>query len=223
VSSFVLMRALESAPERYDRGMRILSRGRIGSLHRTLAEMLATPGRRVLDVGCGTGGVALACAARGADVIGIDLNRGMLEVARAKAAATTSSGSVEWLELGAVEIGDRFGEASFDGVVSCLAFSELSEQEREYILRLVLGRLKPGGDLALADEVVPEGAWARLRYRLQRTALTALAYAWAQTITHPVAGVEEQVRDAGFCDIETTRLWSGELLLLRAHRPERSR
>jgi demethylmenaquinone methyltransferase/2-methoxy-6-polyprenyl-1,4-benzoquinol methylase len=217
------MRALESAPERYDRGIRILSRGRIDSLHRTLAEMLAAPGRRILDVGCGTGGVALACAARGAGVIGIDINHGMLEVARAKAAATTASGSVEWLELGAAEIDDRFGECIFDGVVSCLAFSELSEQEQAYILRLVLGRLKPGGVLAIADEIVPEGAWARLRYRLQRTALAALAYAWAQTVTHPVVGVEERVRDAGFRDIETTRLWSGELLLLRARRGEGSR
>jgi demethylmenaquinone methyltransferase/2-methoxy-6-polyprenyl-1,4-benzoquinol methylase len=213
------MRALESAPERYDRGIQILSRGRIDSLHQRLAEMLAAPGRRILDVGCGTGGVSLACAARGAEVVGIDINRGMLQIARAKAAATTSKGSVEWLELGAAEIADRFDASVFDGVVSCLTFSELSEQEQEFTLRLVVGRLKPGGDLVLADEVVPIAGWTRLRYRLQRAVLVTLAYVWAQTITHPVVGIEQRVRGAGFSDIETTRLWSGELLLLRARRP----
>ena len=41
------------------------------------------PGRRVLDVGCGTGALASALAERGARVWGVDASEEMLEVARA--------------------------------------------------------------------------------------------------------------------------------------------
>jgi SAM-dependent methyltransferase len=40
---------------------------------------------RVLDAGCGTGRVAVELAARGYDVVGVDLDAGMLDAARAKA------------------------------------------------------------------------------------------------------------------------------------------
>lgn len=39
----------------------------------------------VLDAGCGTGRVAIELAARGIDVVGVDLDTGMLDQARAKA------------------------------------------------------------------------------------------------------------------------------------------
>lgn len=42
------------------------------------------PGERVLDVGCGTGHQAAELAARGADVVGIDADAAMLDVARAE-------------------------------------------------------------------------------------------------------------------------------------------
>jgi SAM-dependent methyltransferase len=40
------------------------------------------PGQRVLDVACGTGVLARTAASRGCDVVGLDLNEGMLTVAR---------------------------------------------------------------------------------------------------------------------------------------------
>ena len=84
MSSFVWMKVLESAPERYDCGIRMLSGGRIAEAYERIAALVAAPGTRILDIGCGTGGVTLACAARGASAIGIDIDAGMLEVARTK-------------------------------------------------------------------------------------------------------------------------------------------
>ncbi|RLB41398.1 MAG: hypothetical protein DRH23_17850, partial [Deltaproteobacteria bacterium] len=72
MSSFVWMKFLESAPERYDRGVELLSGGRITDVYEQIAEHVASPGNRVLDVGCGTGGVPFACAARGANGVGVD-------------------------------------------------------------------------------------------------------------------------------------------------------
>jgi len=106
MSSFVWMKVLESAPERYDRGIRMLSGGRIDQVYERMAELVAAPGKRVLDIGCGTGGVSLACAARGAVVTGIDIDAGMLEVARSKALSADTR--VDFVELGAGDRGSLF-------------------------------------------------------------------------------------------------------------------
>jgi SAM-dependent methyltransferase len=58
------------------------------SQERVLTEFLgAVEGRRILDVGTGTGRAALAIARRGAEVVGIDASAEMLRVARARAEA----------------------------------------------------------------------------------------------------------------------------------------
>ena len=46
---------------------------------------LVPPGARVLDAGCGTGRVGIELAARGYDVVGVDSDASMLDVARAAA------------------------------------------------------------------------------------------------------------------------------------------
>lgn len=220
MSSYVFMKILESVPQRYDRGLRILTRGRIDEVYQEVAREVAIPGTRILDVGCGTGSLSIACAERGADVIGIDVNAGMLEVARSKRLSAGSTGSVEWAELGAVEIGDRFGEAVFDAVVSCLVFSELAPEEQAYVLRVVRSRLKPGGTLIIADEVLPSTAAERLRYHLRRWPLVILTYVLTQTTTRPVQHLVDRIRDAGFSEVEETRPWSGDFAIVRATRKD---
>ena len=49
-----------------------------------LAQRAGLSGRRLLDVGCGTGSSALPMLARGYDVVGVDLSPGMLALAREK-------------------------------------------------------------------------------------------------------------------------------------------
>ena len=161
MSTYVLMKVLESTPERYDRGIRILSGGAIESVYAEIARRAAAPGRRVLDLGCGTGGVTLACAAAGARVIGIDRDPAMLDVARDKIGAAGLGERVELLELGAMEIEDRFPPGSFDAIVSCLMLSELAEEEQGYVLRTARSRLRAGGRLVVADEVRARAAAAR--------------------------------------------------------------
>lgn len=50
-----------------------------------LADRPASPPPRVLDAGCGTGRVAIELADRGFEVVGIDVDRSMLDRARLKA------------------------------------------------------------------------------------------------------------------------------------------
>lgn len=87
----------------------------IADMHRALVERLSPrPGERLLDLGCGTGGVAFLSSQAGADVTGLDLAPALIETARQRAAAQGLS-----LEL---HVGDcealPFEDASFDVVTS---------------------------------------------------------------------------------------------------------
>jgi len=222
MSSYVYMKVLESTPQRYDRGIRILSRGNIDAVYQRLAERVAGPGRKIIDVGCGTGNVSIACARRGSDVVGLDINAGMLEVARGKTeSSAVAPGSVEWLELGALEIEDRFGPDAFDGAVSCLLFSELTPDEQDYVLATLRSRVRPGGTIAIADEVAPQGGAARVWWRVRRAPLVAATWLLTQTSTHPATGLEARVRAAGFDDVASDRM-PGDFAVVHATVPERS-
>jgi demethylmenaquinone methyltransferase/2-methoxy-6-polyprenyl-1,4-benzoquinol methylase len=218
MSSYVFMRVLESSARRYDRGIRLLSHGRIDEVYESLAVMVARPGIRILDVGCGTGGVAVACAVRGAEVVGIDRNADMLEVARSKTLPFGAKGTVEWLQLSAAEIEDRFEPSSFDAITACLVFSELSPDERAYTLAICQTRLRPGGDLVLADEVVPASAARRFLHHLGRMPIAALTYLLTQTTTRAVRGLAEAVRAAGYVDVDEQLPWA-DFAIVRGRRP----
>jgi SAM-dependent methyltransferase len=73
------------------------------TLERTLAELDDLAGKRVLDIGCGSGRYAVALAERGADVLGIDLSPAMLALARERA------------RVRGVSEHCRFHDAEFDG------------------------------------------------------------------------------------------------------------
>jgi ubiquinone/menaquinone biosynthesis C-methylase UbiE len=214
MTSFVWMKVLESAPQRYDRGLSMLSGGRIAEAYERIAVLAAAPGKRVLDIGCGTGGATLACAARGAVAVGIDTDTGMLEVARTK--PVPPPGSAEFVQLGAAEIEDRFAAESLDAVVSCLALSEMSPDEQDYALHAAYVCLVPGGVLVIADETTPETGISRLAHRLRRLPVAAATYLLTQTTTRPIHGLSRRVRAAGFSIVSTQRMWSGSFLVVHA-------
>jgi SAM-dependent methyltransferase len=101
------------------------------------------PGWRVLDVACGTGILARTIAERlGAkgSVVGLDLNEGMLQVAKRKAPA------IEWRQGRAESL--PFEAHSFDATVS--QFGLMFFEDRRAALQEMARVLKPGGHLAVA-------------------------------------------------------------------------
>jgi len=220
MSSYVYMKVLESTPERYDRGIRLLSGGNIDDLWAQIAARVACPGARVLDLGSGTGGLSLACAERGAAVTGLDKDAGMLAVARRKAARGCFAEPPRWLEAGVMEMEDVLADESFDAIVSTLAMSELLPEERAYALRQAKRALLPGGSLVVADEAAPESGSRRLLWRLKRTPRAALTWLLTQQTTHPMEGLADDVRAAGFDAVHETRAQRGDFILVSARRPK---
>ncbi len=191
MSTLVYMKLLEQTPASYDRGIELLSLGRVGSVKDEVASRWVEPGDTVLEIGCGTGSLAARLLARGACVTGIDVSEKMLAVAR-----ETAPGA-ELLHATAAEI-DRLGEGRFDKVVSTLVFSELSEGELDFVLRAAKSLLKPGGKLVVADEVRPAGLGARMLAALVRWPLSALTFLLTRTTTHSLREFEVRLAGAGY-------------------------
>ncbi len=189
------MRILESAPHRYDLGIRLLTFGRLESAYNRLADHVNQE-QKVLDIGCGTGALTLRIAQRGAQVKGIDTNPQMLEIAERCIQEAGLTESVGLVEMGVAELDSEETE-SYDAVTSGLCFSELSEDELDYTLKQVVRILKPGGLLLVADEVRPRTGVGRFVHALIRIPLVAITWLLTQQTTHPLTQLSERLTDAG--------------------------
>jgi len=215
--SYVYMKVLESAPARYDRGMRILTLGRLDRVHRDIAARLAA-GDRVLDLGCGTGALALHLARRGGQLTGIDVSPAMLAQAARRVQAAGLGDRITLRELGVAELDTAFADASFEAVTATLLFSELSPDERDYALAQAHRLLVPGGWLLVADEVRPDPPLGRLAAALLRLPFALAAFALTQNTTRPVAGLRTGIAQHGFQLVETRGYLAGTLRLFVARK-----
>ena len=197
MSSYIYMKILESQPRRYDRGIELLSTGAAERTKRQLVRENVRPGDRVLEIGCGTGSMAVLAALAGARVQGFDVSAGMLGVAREKVSAQGLDDRIELLEMGIAGM-DRLLGSHFDVVMSTLVFSELSADEQAYALAEARRVLRPGGRLALADEARPIHPLYRLLHGCVRCVLLAVTFALTQTTTRAVHNLETSVEHAGF-------------------------
>jgi SAM-dependent methyltransferase len=111
-------------------------------------------GRRILDVGCGTGGFAVAIAeATGVEVVGCDRSPAFLAYAGERSAA------VEWVQGDAESL--PFTDASFDRVLLSLLLHQLDEPARAVGEAFrVLSR--PG--MLVVRTVLPDAAAARIPF-----------------------------------------------------------
>jgi demethylmenaquinone methyltransferase/2-methoxy-6-polyprenyl-1,4-benzoquinol methylase len=197
MSSYIYMKILESQPERYDRGVALLSLGQAGKVKHRLVEENVRPGFNVLEIGCGTGTMAMLAARKGAHVLAFDVSPHMLHIARAKVETAGLDESIELREMGVSGM-DKFDDQRFDLVMSTLVFSELSSDEQRYALRHAYRILKSGGRIAIADEARPRRTSRRILHSALRIPLLIVTFALTQTTTKAVKGLEARVLEAGF-------------------------
>lgn len=215
MSSLALMRWLESSPERYDAGMRILTLGRASELRHALADSAVRhSGVEVLELGCGTGALTELIIERGASVTALDQSAEMLEQAHARL-ADAAADRLRIIEQTASEI-DGLPAGRFDAVVASFALSEMSRDERAWVLRQARERLRPGGQLLIADEARPLALWQRIVHGLLRAPQAALGWLLAGSVSRPIPDLAGEIRAAGMQILEERRWLLGSLTLLRA-------
>jgi ubiquinone/menaquinone biosynthesis C-methylase UbiE len=141
-----------------------LFRGKLRELRQRTADLARIQsGEKVLDVGCGTGTLAMEVARRvGATgrVFGID--PGEHQIARARSKASRRGLSIEF-QIGVIEHLD-FSDQTFDVVLSTIMMHHLSDTLKRQGLAEIARVLrspdpisgKPGGRLVIADFKRPE-------------------------------------------------------------------
>lgn len=145
-------------------------------------------GRRVLDVGCGTGRHTLKIAAQGNRVTGIDLSPGMLALAREKLKIYEDSRLVEGDFLSA----DVLENQSFDALVAALVLEHMRDLPKFFAAaRRVLG---PDGNLHISEIHPVRAAQGILaHFKTPNGGEFAL-----DSVSHPEGAIEPAAAAAGF-------------------------
>ncbi|MBL0371665.1 methyltransferase domain-containing protein [Rhizobium sp. KVB221] len=150
----------EAEPEYDDTHMRFLellwgdgylSPGGPAEVERVLAG-INLRGRRVLDLGCGSGGIALFIARtlKPSQIVGFDVELPVIEQARRRATKAGLAGQVEFTQGPPGQM--PFADESFDVVFSKDAMVHIPDKDAVFadIFRV----LKPGGTFAASDWLI---------------------------------------------------------------------
>jgi demethylmenaquinone methyltransferase/2-methoxy-6-polyprenyl-1,4-benzoquinol methylase len=179
--------------------------GGVRRLRSAAIDLLAlSPGTRVLEPGCGTGGVTKLLLERGANVLAIDGSAHMLERAKRRAPGAR----FEQQQLEALVLNE-----SFDVVLFSFVLHELPRELRARALASVVAALTLHGRVAVLDHAVPKrGLFARA----WRTFLLKLE---PPTVAECIAtGFEDELAAAGLDVVARHELAGGTVRLTIARR-----
>lgn len=202
----------------YDVMNRVMTGGLDQRWRAITARAVVRPGDRVLDACCGTGDLALAGAAAGGRVTGLDFSERMLARARAK------SSEVAWLRGDVLAL--PFPAGAFEAATVGFGIRNVDD------LRAALAELRrvlaDDGRLAILEITQPTGALAPF-YRLWFDRVVPLlgralpggaAYTYLPASVRRFPGTEalaEQLREAGFADVDY-RTFAGGIVALHTGR-----
>ena len=166
----------------------------------------------VLDLGCGTGTLTILAKEQvpAIDIIGVDIDPAVLEIARRK--AHRADVKIRW-EIGMADA-LTFEEATFDRVLSSLMFHHLKTVEKKRAFTEVYRVLKPGADLYLVDYAKPR----TITMRLIATVFRKLE----EVEDHFKGLLPEMMRSAGFIQVNEVEHFStnlGPLSIFHGRKP----
>lgn len=152
------------------------------------------PGASALDVGAGTGTLAMMLKRSQPDatVVGIDGDPRILAIARRKSLSANTL--VTWMEAMAQRL--PFERNQFDCVVTSLLLHHLDDTAKAGALVEMRRVLRPGGTLVVADWNQPRGPLMHAAFLLVR-----LLDGWANTRVHAAGQLALTIARAGFANV----------------------
>jgi SAM-dependent methyltransferase len=218
--SMIIADRLEALTRYYDRWMHLITFGQDRQVRDAVLSYIE-PGDQVLDVGCGTGTLAIQAAQKRAQVIGIDQSPAMLKLARQKA------------QVNGVEVDFRLAQAQsldlhreFDAITATFTLSEISPDEAEMVVADLAEHLKLGpsinsgrcGKMIVADEAWPAGTLQRTVSGLQRAIVALLTFIAIEERPTRLHDLRVLLEAAGLTVINEQHFQSGALRLVVAER-----
>ena len=195
----------------YDAFANIMTLGQIRRLRTlTVEHALLKPGEKVLDVGCGTGGVTIPAklgVGKTGEAAGIDPAPEMIAVARRKAGR---AGLEIDFRVGVIE-SLPFPDGTFDAVTSSLMMHHLPKHLQVKGLAEIKRVLKPGGRLLIADMMRPNTTFPKH--------FTSLILRHGHAMQFGIEDLQELLKEAGFEEIKQLDDHFLSIGFVRANKP----
>src|ERR1041385_3179085 len=189
---------------------------------RLVALANVQPGQRALDVCCGTGDIALALAAQGADVVGLDFSAALLAVAKSKvqrlksevSSPQSGENNPRFMDGDAMKL--PFTDGAFDVVTVGFGLRNLASWETGFTEVVRVAR--PGGRLLVLDFGKPDNpVWRAVYFGYLRLIVPVFGLAFAgradayayilESLKHYPAQrrVAAKMRDLGLTEVRVIR------------------
>lgn len=115
-------------------------------LNTVYSEIKAGGGKKILDIGFGTGILAKRLYDEGAEIYGVDFSVEMVNAAREK----MPNAGLYHFDF-AQGLPKDLENTKFDFIVSTYAIHHLTDDEKTDFIKLLKGRLNPGGKILIGD------------------------------------------------------------------------
>ncbi|HOT77802.1 MAG TPA: class I SAM-dependent methyltransferase, partial [Candidatus Wallbacteria bacterium] len=149
-----LMKYIEKIPARYDRMMNFLTFGGHGRSQKIIMSTISD-GMRVLDIGCGSGALAVKCAEAGAEVVAVDSSSQMLSILKSRIRGAKFEKRIAAVECGSASVDIILKGRQFDVVIMSMMLGELSPVVRAKTLKSAAALLSENGIIIICDELWP--------------------------------------------------------------------
>ena len=133
-----------------------LAQAQSNKYRRILSSIGATPGKRILEVGCGWGGFIEEAAKAGCHVTGLTLSHEQKKFAEERLERLGLSSEIRFQDY-------RDCKDQFDGIASIEMFEAVGENHWEEYFNTIAGSLKPGGKACIQTIVIAEELFERYR------------------------------------------------------------